>query len=200
MFCTNEARQLHSHMISVLESAEARQTVFPVSVEFYHEAGRLGLIGEEVELLEGVLFTKMPKSPLHQFLARKLQRTLESMLPSGFFVDRECPITCARSEPEPDVAVFSGTIEDYEHQHPTTAELVIEIAISTLQRDLSKAAIYAAAGVKEYWLIDPENRSILLHHEPGADGYVRQTSFAADHEVRSSIFPAFALQLETLLA
>ncbi|HRJ11223.1 MAG TPA: hypothetical protein PK490_13980 [Prosthecobacter sp.] len=53
-------------MITVLESPEARQTVHPLSVEFYHEAGRLGLIGEDVELLEGVLFKKMPKSPLHQ--------------------------------------------------------------------------------------------------------------------------------------
>lgn len=43
-------------MITVLESAEARETVFPLSVEFYHKAGRLGLIGEDVELLEGVLF------------------------------------------------------------------------------------------------------------------------------------------------
>lgn len=43
-------------MITVLESAEARETVFQLSVEFYHKAGRLGLIGEDVELLEGVLF------------------------------------------------------------------------------------------------------------------------------------------------
>ncbi|MDP1591652.1 MAG: Uma2 family endonuclease [Prosthecobacter sp.] len=187
-------------MISILDTHEARQTVFPVSVEFYHEAGRLGLIGEDVELLEGVLFKKMAKSPLHQFLARKLQRLLESLLPPGFFVDRECPITCSRSEPEPDVAVFAGTIEDYEHAHPTSAELVIEIAISTQQRDRSKAAIYAEAGVKEYWLVEPDSRSVVLYQVPGAAGYGSQTTFSADQEVRSSIFPAFVLQLGTLLA
>lgn len=187
-------------MFNVLETAEARQTVYPVSVEFYHEAGRLGLIGADVELLEGVLFTKMPKSPLHQFLARKLQRLLEASLPAGFFVDRECPITCAHSEPEPDVAVFAGDIEDYEHQHPTTAELVIEIAINTQQRDRSKAAIYAGAGVKEYWLIEPESRMLTLHQNPSAEGYCIRTEFPADQEVRGSLFPDFAVGLGTLLA
>ena len=187
-------------MIAMLETAETRQTVFPLSVEFYHEAGRLGLIGEDVELLEGVLFTKMPKSPLHQFIARKLQRLLQSLLPAGFFVDRECPVTCENSEPEPDLAVFAGTIEDYESHHPTTAELVIEVSINTLQRDINKAAIYAAAGVKEYWIIEPESGSLTLYQEPGATGYARQTSFTADQEARSELFPAFVVHLSTLLA
>lgn len=43
-------------MITILESAEARESVFPHSVEFYHKAGRLGLTGEAVELPEGVPF------------------------------------------------------------------------------------------------------------------------------------------------
>ncbi len=187
-------------MISVLETAEARMAVFPVSVAFYHEAGRLGLIGEDVELLEGVLFKKMAKSPLHQSLARKLQRLLEKMLPSGFFVDRECPITCARSEPEPDVAVFAGTIEDYAHQHPTTAELVIEIAISTQQRDRSKVAIYAEAGVKEYWLIEPEAGTTTLFSQPQVGSYAEQRVFNAQEKATSSLFPALSVTLAELMA
>lgn len=187
-------------MINVLETAEARQAVFPVSVAFYHEAGRLGLISEDVELLEGVLFKKMAKSPLHQSLARKLQRLLEQMLPLGFFVDRECPITCARSEPEPDLAVFAGTIEDYTHEHPTTGELVLEIAISTQQRDRSKAAIYAEAGVKEYWLIEPEAGTTTLFSQPQAGGYTVQSVISAQENATSSLFPAFSVTLAELMA
>lgn len=200
MFCTNEARQLNSGMISVLDTHEARQTIFPVSVEFYHEAGRLGLIGEDVELLEGVLFKKMAKSPLHEWLVEFLRERLAAVCGAGFFIGKERPITCSRSEPEPDLAVFSGSMMDYRHAHPTTAELVIEIAISTQQRDRSKAAIYAEAGVKEYWLVEPDSRSVILYQSPGAAGYGSQTTFSAEQEVRSSIFPAFGLQLGTLLA
>jgi Uma2 family endonuclease len=185
-------------MTSVLEHAETRQAVYPVSVEFYHEAGRLGLIDEDVELLEGVLFTKMAKSPLHQFLARKLQRLLERVLPSGFFVDRDCPITCAQSEPEPDLAVFVGSVDDYARQHPTTAELVIEIAINTVQRDRSKAAIYAGAGVKEYWLVEPEAGTITVHAQPGQDGYASRRIFGANEAIASEVFPAFSVTLAEL--
>lgn len=187
-------------MFNVLETAEARQTVYPVSVEFYHEAGRLGLIGADVELLEGVLFTKMPKSPFHEWLVEFLREQLAAICGPGYFIGKERPLTCARSEPEPDLAVFSGSMMDYRHAHPTTAELVIEIAINTVQRDRSKAAIYAGAGVKEYWLIEPESRSILLHQEPGAEGYAKQTLFTADQEARSNIFPRFSVRLEMLLA
>lgn len=182
-------------MITVLESAEARETVFPLSVEFYHEAGRLGLIGEDVELLEGVLFKKMPKSPLHQSLMRLLQRLLQSVIPAACFVDRESPITCARSEPEPDLAVFTGSITDYHMRHPTTAELVIEIAINTRQRDLGKAAIYADAGVKEYWLIEPDAARSTRFTSPSAEGYAEQVVFAAEDMAVSTIFPDFRFQL-----
>ncbi len=187
-------------MINVLETAEARQTVFPVSVEFYHEAGRLGLIGEDVELLEGVLFTQMPKSPLHEWFIDFLRAKLAAVCGAGFFIGKERPITCARSEPEPDLAVFRGSMMDYRHAHPTTAELVIEIAISSLQRDISKAAIYAGAGVKEYWIIDPELGTITLHTQPAAEGYSSRRVISAQELAVSTIFPAFTVTLAELLA
>jgi hypothetical protein len=52
--------------MTVLDTPEERQAVYPVSVDFYHEAGRLGMITEDVELLDGVIFKKMPKCPLHE--------------------------------------------------------------------------------------------------------------------------------------
>ncbi len=187
-------------MISVLEAAETREAVFPISVEFYHEAGRLGLIGENVELLEGVLITKIAKSPFHEWLSEQLMELLRSVCAGGFVVVKERPITCQRSEPEPDLAVLVGPREKYRGKHPTTAELVIEISLNTVQRDRSKAAIYAGAGVKEYWLIEPEAGSTTLYQNPTADSYGRQTVFTADQEVRSEIFPAFVLHLGSLLA
>lgn len=182
-------------MITVLESPETRQTVFPLSVELYHEVGRLGLIGEDVELLEGVLFKKMSKSPLHQTLSRFLQHLLESAVPSGCFVDRECPITCARSEPEPDLAVFRGAWPDYRENHPATAELVIEISINTRQRGLSKTFVYAEAGVKECWIVEPEAGTVSVYTGPSADGYADCRVYGANDEAASTVFPSFKFRL-----
>lgn len=184
----------------VLETLEARQTVYPVSVEFYHEAGKLGMIGEDVELLEGVIFKKMPKSPFHEWLVEFLRERLAQICGSGFFIGKERPISCSTSEPEPDLAVFAGNSWEYRFNHPTTAELVIEIAITTLQRDRSKAAIYAGAGVKEYWLVEPETGSVTLYTNPSADGYQSTQAFNAQESISSTVFPAFTLRLADLLA
>ena len=56
------------------------------------------------------------------------------------------------SEPEPDAAIVPAG--DYDHAHPTTALLVIEIADSSLARDRRKAGLYAAAGIPECWIVD----------------------------------------------
>lgn len=185
--------------MTVLDTPEERQAIYPVSVEFYHEAGRLGMIGEDVELLDGVIFKKMPKSPLHEWFIACLRRLLEAACGAGMFVEKERPITCRSSEPEPDLAVFAGDWSDYRLQHPTTAELVIEIAINTRQRDRSKAGIYAEAGIKEYWLVEPEAGIISLHTEPSASGYRECRTFTAQDPVISTILPAFRVTLADLM-
>lgn len=199
-FAWRAFKPLTTTMIDVLDTTEMRESVYRLSVEFYHEAGRLGLLGEDMELLDGVMFRKMPKSPLHEWLSRNLNELLTSACGKSFIISKGPPITCERSEPEPDLAVFVGSIDDYRERHPSTAELVIEISIGTLQRDRCKAAIYAEAGVKEYWLIEPEAGHITLYQDPGAESYGRQTAFTADQEVRSEIFPAFVVHLGNLLA
>lgn len=51
-------------MSSILDDPAARKAVFPISVDFYHQASELGLIGEDVELLEGCLVKRISTSPL----------------------------------------------------------------------------------------------------------------------------------------
>ena len=115
------------------------------------------------------------------------------------FVEKERPITCRSSEPEPDLAVFAGNWTDFRLKHPTTAELVIEIANNTQQRDRSKAGLYAEAGVKEYWLVEPEAGVISLYTVPGSAGYAECRSFASRDLVTSTVIPAFNVTLEDLM-
>jgi len=67
----------------------------------------------------------------------------------------------------PDLIVF-GPKDD---QLPKTAELIVEIAVTSRSRDLEKATTYAAAAVGEYWIVDVERREVLVHSEPRPDGY-----------------------------
>jgi Uma2 family endonuclease len=156
---------------SLAESPEIREALLPMSVEFFHAATDLGWIDEDVELLEGLPLKKMSKSPEHEYVVRLLFRLLEAVAGPSRFVAKESPLTCADSEPEPDLMVVRGQESDFRHSHPTTADLVIEVALNTLDRDRRKAKIYAAASVSEYWLIDPAAGKITIHRVPGPEGY-----------------------------
>jgi Uma2 family endonuclease len=186
-------------MLSILEEPEIRRQAYAVSVESYHELGRLGLIDERTELLGGVIVTKMSKSPLHQLLVRRLQFLLQASVTPGLYVDREAPITCADSEPEPDLGVFVGDAKAYTTKHAETAELVVEVSINTVRRDRLKSRIYAGAAVKEYWLIEPDARRITVYRQP-ADGNYAVCETHVEGIVASASVPAFRVALNELFA
>jgi Uma2 family endonuclease len=69
--------------------------------------------------------------------------------------------------PEPDLAVVAGAVDDYQTSHPRTALLVIEVADSSLKQDrLSKARIYAAAGIPEYWIVNLRDEVVEVMRDP----------------------------------
>lgn len=145
-------------------------------MEDYHAFGDAGFLNEDVELLRGVIISKMPKSPLHEYIAHVLRELIFSHVPPGFMVRHESPLSIGDSEPEPDISVVKGKPLDWLTIHPGTAALVAEIAISSVSIDEEKARIYAEAGIPEYWLIRPEAREIDLYREPSADGYTSRTT------------------------
>ena len=71
------------------------------------------------------------------------------------------------SLPEPDLAVVPGTPSDYETTHPRTALLIVEVATSSLPQDrLTKAPIYAAAAVPEYWIVNLRDDRLEIFRDP----------------------------------
>src|SRR5712692_8749886 len=113
--------------------------IFRLSVEQYHEMARAGILTEDdpVELLEGWLVTKMTKNPPHSVATHAIRRALDEMIPAGWFVDSQEPLTTDDSEPEPDAMVVRGHWRDYTERHPSPSAvvLVVEVADSTLQND-----------------------------------------------------------------
>jgi Uma2 family endonuclease len=73
------------------------------------------------------------------------------------------------SVPEPDIAVVEPRADHYADAHPTTALLVVEVAATSLLTDrISKAAIYASADIREYWVVNLRDRCIEVHRQPAA--------------------------------
>jgi Uma2 family endonuclease len=169
------------------EVAEIRDTVAPMSVDFYHASTELGWIDENVELLRGIPLRKMSKSPFHEYLVRFFLGLIDEVLPTGFFVTKESPLTTSDSEPEPDLMVVKGKESDFRDHHPTTAELIIEVSINTQERDRSKAAIYAEAQVAEYWLVLPEKKEILIYTQSNGREYEQRRTISKGKAISSVI-------------
>src|SRR5690606_2026785 len=108
----------------------------------YRALGEAGLMPENTELLYGTVYRKMSKSPYHIALLRRLKRLFDQLLPEGYFMDTEQPITCVDSEPEPDIAIIRGTEDDFWDEHPHNAELVVEICVTSHEYDRAKLRAY----------------------------------------------------------
>lgn len=99
------------------------------------------------------------------------------------------------SEPKPDIWVFDAATKTADVTAADTL-LVIEVSDSTLQADLSsKALIYAAGGVREYWVMDVENRQVLVHRLRPEGGYGAPQAFSQHDRVEALLLPGLAFRI-----
>jgi Uma2 family endonuclease len=118
--------------------------------------------------------------PPHAAAVENVRELLREMLPAGWHVRSQQPVTLTASEPEPDAAVVQGHRHDYNARHPGAAEvgLVVEVADSSLATDRGlKARLYAEAGIEIYWIVNLVDRCIEVHTSPGLQGYAEVTLF-----------------------
>lgn len=125
-------------------------------------------VGERLELLDGVLIVREPQGSPHAAIVAKVGQVLAAAFGAGWHPRLHSPIALGEhSEPEPDVAVVAGKPQDYVVAHPSTAALVVEVADSSLRLDRRfKAAVYARAGLHEYWIVNLVDRALEVHCEP----------------------------------
>ncbi len=174
-----------------------------LSVEEYHRMVAAGILDEDerVELLEGVIVAMTPQSVAHARRIEWLTRFLVRSLGDEYAVRPQLPLTLGdRNEPEPDLAVVraESTSED---RHPTGAVLVIEVAGKSLRRDRRvKAAVYARAGISEYWIVNLEARAVevLSDPEPATGAYRRTRTCGTTETLTSEALPQVAFPVVAL--
>ncbi|HNH09346.1 MAG TPA: Uma2 family endonuclease [Leptospiraceae bacterium] len=185
-------------MTAILDLPTVKSRTHLLSIEEYHALGKLGFLSKRTELIEGVVLQKMPKSPKHATMVKKIFQFFMKSLPQGCHVISEQPITLSRSEPEPDISVISGTIEDYSESHPTTAELVMEVSLSTLAEDREMANIYAEALIPEYWLFNLNNSTVEVYIKPRNGRYSEMKTYSKSETVIPKFDDSLKVSLENL--
>jgi Uma2 family endonuclease len=187
-------------MNAILEVPSIRERVSRITVEEYHRQPELNSNGRRTELIRGIVIEKMSNSPLHGTIASRLFQLLLPTVRPGFCARQEQPLTLRDSEPEPDVSVLEGSLGDYLHAHPTTARLVVEVAVTTYAEDQQRAFLYAEAAVDEYWIVLPGTRTVEVHRRPEGGRYCEMRVVHKGEELTCGSVPGLRIGLAELFA
>lgn len=143
---------------------------YRMTVDQYHRMIAADILTEDdpVELLGGYLVAKMPQGNPHGLAIEELTDRLPRLLPPGWRLRVQLPITLPESEPEPDVAVVRRpTAPRTGHPGPADFGIVIEVAASSLAEDRRvKGCYYAEAGIPVYWIINVNDRVVEVYSDP----------------------------------
>lgn len=163
-----EPPTLGGHPIRLLRRAE------------YDRLGELGFFeGERIELLFGAVVPMAPIDQAHVDGVDGLIKTLIIALGDRARVSCQAPIAVGGvSEPEPDIFVRPAG-DRWQKQHPTDAQLVIEVSRSSLHNDRRyKAKLYALTNVDEYWIVNQIDGVIEVYRDRQPDGSWRSCTVA----------------------
>lgn len=152
-------------------ATDADLPLYRLDVESYDRMVASGALeGAHLELLDGLLVSVSPQSPAH---AAVVEALTEHFAGSGLCVRVQLPLRLPPDcEPEPDVALLAR--RPPAGAHPSTALLVVEIAVSSHRADRGrKATLFAEANIPTYWLVDVPGRAVEVRTQPGPRGYER---------------------------
>jgi Uma2 family endonuclease len=186
-------------MSRALETVAARR----FTVEEYHRMAETGILGpaERVELIRGIIRQMSPKNRAHVIATEAVGSVLRDALRGKASVYQEAPLVAAEldSEPEPDILVCSNPDRGAYGTPHTKPLLVVEVAESSLEYDLTeKAFLYAEAGVPEYWVVNLVERVLVVFREPAQGRYQVNLSLDAGSRVAPIAWPESNFEVSAL--
>jgi Uma2 family endonuclease len=180
---------------------------FRWTVAEFHRFGDLGAFrGKRVKLIRGVLLEQDMMNPPHAIAGEKTEEALRVAFGPGWRVRVQKPLALSLdTDPEPDIAVVRGSPAAL--VHPTTADLVVEIADTSLDADITEMAeLDATAGIAEYWVLDLDGRRLLVFRDPvplpaglGATAYRTHLTFGPTDSVSPLAVPTATVRVADLL-
>jgi Uma2 family endonuclease len=164
----------------------------------FERVADLGIFdGERVELLHGAIVEMGPSGPEHgESVDRSVERLFAALQGRARVRVQGAFAASEASEPQPDVSVLP--VLDYSRENPREAWLVIEVAKTSLDDDREKAALYAAAAVEEYWIVNLVEGVLEVHRDPRAGRYANVQTLPRTARVRVAHFPDVEIAVDDL--
>ncbi|MXY95415.1 MAG: Uma2 family endonuclease [Caldilineaceae bacterium SB0670_bin_27] len=182
------------------------------TLDEYHNLIEIGFFNESerVELVEGILVDMSPNNPPHIRTVNRLRRTFSSLdARVDIEVRAQGPVTIPElmTEPEPDLVISTETGFELDERHPYPSEilLLMEVSDSSLNYDRSlKRAIYAQAGIAEYWIWNLVDGLLEVYRDPrtpvsGEAAFQTKLTFHRGESVAPLAFPDLEVAVDDIL-
>jgi Uma2 family endonuclease len=161
---------------------------------------------ERLELIEGEIIVTPSPSLMHQIIVHRLDVLLDrAIVESGLGLVISAPFDVYLDEqnvPQPDLMVVLWDRERVlgSARLESAPSLVIEIiSPSSATKDrVTKRNLYARYGVPEYWLVDPDAKSVTIFSDP-QNGRYQAEQTVSDVAISATI-PALSADLKALFA
>ncbi|MFL5052960.1 MAG: Uma2 family endonuclease [Xanthobacteraceae bacterium] len=160
---------------------------------------------ERFELIEGEIVMMAAKSIAHERIKSALIAAFVKAVPDRLFVGVESTLQLAENIlVEPDIAILSRSVHDadsksFARPRPEDLLLLVEVAVSSLSYDRDmKARLYARHGVREFWVIDANERVTWVHTGPSADGWSSVAERGPGDRLTTSALPGLTIRLDQI--
>lgn len=173
----------------------------PISIAMFDRMIDAGVFdgGDDIrlELLSGRLNMMSPIGDRHADAVDWLARwSILRADGADVLVRVQNPLTlpASQSVPQPDIAWV--TRRRYADRRPRADEvaLLVEVAETSLDFDTGpKAALYAAAGIPDYWVIDLVGRAVVVFRDPRDGLYETRSTHRGSDPVRPLADPEITL-------
>ncbi len=168
---------------------------------------------ERWELIDGIAYDMSPAPSIdHQDILGRLfveflvylkgksckvfLAPVDVILPKDDETEEECQTVV-----QPDIVVICDQLKLNSKRCNGAPDLVIEIlSPSTTRKDITvKFSLYERVGVKEYWIVHPLDKTILVYKLDG-NRYARAEMYSAADKINVGIFEDLIIDLATVFA
>ncbi len=159
--------------------------------------------GERAELIDGQIYYMAPPSRKHQKILFSLSRTIADYIDQN---NGKCEVDIApfavflneddKNYVEPDISVICSPDKLTDKGCVGAPDWILEIVSpSSRQMDyMTKLFKYRTAGVKEYWIVDPDKSRVLVYN------FVRNEidEYSFTDDIPPCIYPKLTINLSSL--
>jgi Uma2 family endonuclease len=167
---------------------------------------------ERWEIIDGVPYMQASPSPTHQLIIGELYRQFANYLqgkPCKVYLSPFCVRLIKGDEKqsedikkvfEPDITIVCDRTKIDKEGCKGSPDLIIEVmSPSSIRHDkVTKFNNYEKAGVKEYWIVEPDGRLVSVFLLQTNNRYGRPEIYTEDQKITVSIFPDLSVDLNTV--